>query len=74
MICEVKTRAGSGFGGPFEAVTATKRRRLRMLAGAYLSAMPRAAGRGRLDVRFDVASVSVDARGGTDVHMFEDAF
>lgn len=74
VICEVKTRAGSGFGAPFEAVTAAKRRRLRTLAEAFLRTMPRSAQDVDLDVRFDVASVWADARGGTNVHLFEDAF
>ena len=74
VICEVKTRGGSGFGSPFEAVTATKRRRLRALAAAFLSAMTPGHPSAGLDVRFDVASVSIDGRGHTDVYLFEDAF
>jgi putative endonuclease len=50
VICEVKTRAPSGFGDPVEAVTAAKARRLRRLAGAYLSAHPGGPGAVRVDV------------------------
>ena len=50
VICEVKTRAPSAFGDPVEAVTAAKARRLRRLAGAYLSAHPSAPEAVRVDV------------------------
>jgi putative endonuclease len=69
VFCEVKTRGGAAFGGGYEAVTWSKRRRLRRLAEAFLatgSARPS-------DVRFDVASVWL-GRGGADVELFEDAF
>src|SRR5438874_11599467 len=36
VFCEVKTRAGSGFGGGYEAVTWRKQRKLRQLAEVYL--------------------------------------
>lgn len=36
VVCEVKTRAGLGFGSPLEAVTRTKLRRLRHLAVQWL--------------------------------------
>jgi putative endonuclease len=54
VICEVKARSSERFGTPAEAVTPAKQRKLRMLAGRYLSeAAPfRPAG-----VRFDVACV-----------------
>jgi putative endonuclease len=68
-FCEVKTRSGVAFGGGYEAVTWSKRRRLRRLAEAYL-------GEGRAEpgrVRFDVASVWLGDR-GADVELFEDAF
>jgi putative endonuclease len=69
VFCEVKTRSGAVFGGGYEAVTRTKRRKLRQLAEAFL-----AASRVRhRDVRFDVASVWF-ARGASDVEIFEDAF
>ncbi len=35
VICEVKTRRGTGFGEPVEAVTVAKALRLRRLAAAY---------------------------------------
>lgn len=36
VVCEVKTRAGLGFGSPLEAVTRPKLRRLRHLAVQWL--------------------------------------
>ena len=35
VVCEVKTRRGTGFGEPVEAVTVAKALRLRRLAAAY---------------------------------------
>jgi putative endonuclease len=70
VFCEVKTRRGAGLGAPFEAVTSKKQRKLRAVAQAFLTSWetdPEA-------VRFDVASVTVDARGNTSVHLFEQAF
>lgn len=54
VFCEVKTRAGVGFGTPFEAVTQGKRRRLRRLGALWL-----AENRVRSfpTVRFDVVGV-----------------
>jgi len=75
VVCEVKARSGVGYGGPYEAVTATKRRRLRTLAAAFLQTMPAGLDRrSGFDVRFDVASVTLDADGRPLVHLFEDAF
>src|SRR5438094_5832645 len=36
VFCEVKTRRGTSFGLPFEAVTSRKQRKLRLLAEAFL--------------------------------------
>ncbi|MBM6400427.1 YraN family protein [Phycicoccus sonneratiae] len=36
VVCEVKTRSGTGFGEPVEAVTVAKAMRLRRLAAAYV--------------------------------------
>jgi putative endonuclease len=69
VICEVKSRTGVAFGGGYEAVTWSKRRRLRRLAEAFLSERRLAPAR----VRFDVASVWLGRR-GADVELFEDAF
>ena len=69
VFCEVKARRGSRFGAPFEAVHATKQRKLRSLAEVFLGSY----GDAVTAVRFDVASVTV--RGGrAHVHLFEDAF
>jgi putative endonuclease len=69
VFCEVKTRTGVAFGGGYESVTWSKRRRLRRLAEAFLAARPAEA----LRARFDVASVWLGRR-GADVEVFEDAF
>ncbi len=73
VFCEVKTRRGSAFGGPFDAVTASKQRRLRALATAFLSG-PNGRGLERSGVRFDVASVMPGGPAGLRVELFEDAF
>ena len=54
VFVEVKTRSGTGFGEPAEAVTLVKARRLRVLACRWL-AERRPPGAGEL--RFDVVSV-----------------
>jgi putative endonuclease len=69
VFCEVKSRSGPAFGGGYEAVTWTKRRRLRRLAEAYLAAV----GPRHTSVRFDVASVWLEGE-CPDVEVFEDAF
>jgi putative endonuclease len=38
VVCEVKTRSGTGYGTPLEAVGRAKQRRLRQLAIAWLAA------------------------------------
>jgi putative endonuclease len=73
VFCEVKTRRGSVFGGPFDAVTRSKQRKLRALATAFLCG-PDARGFERAAVRFDVASVTPDGSGGLLVELFDDAF
>ncbi|MBC7633095.1 YraN family protein [Aeromicrobium sp.] len=59
VICEVKTRTSTTYGGPFEAVTGHKAARLRRLATHWLEVHD-------VDppsVRIDVVSVVVPARG-----------
>jgi len=70
VFCEVKARTSAGLGGPHEAVTAPKQRKLRHLAETFVSAVRPPASR----YRFDVASVTWNPRGSPSVHVFEDAF
>jgi putative endonuclease len=70
VFCEVKTRRGSGFGSPAEAVTWAKRRRLRVLAGAWLAAHDDHAP----DLRFDVVEVLVPTTGRPRVTHLRNAF
>ena len=75
VVCEVKARRGSGLGGPFEAVGARKREKLRRLAQAFLLSEARSAAvSGVIDLRFDVASVTMGPGGHVSVYVFEDAF
>jgi len=50
VVCEVKTRRGTGVGDPLEAVTHRKARRLRRLAAAYLRSRPEWCAEVRIDV------------------------
>jgi putative endonuclease len=70
VFCEVKTRRGNAFGLPIEAVNARKQQQLRALALRWLSAHEH----GRAAIRFDVASVVPDGRGGWSVSVLEQAF
>ncbi len=70
VIVEVKTRSGTGYGSPAEAVTADKARRVRRLAVAYLAAHPAT---GHHSVRFDVVSV-LRRRDGLVVEHLRGAF
>src|SRR5690606_29274954 len=59
VICEVKTRSSSAYGGPFEAVTGHKAARLRRLAMHWLQVHD-------VDppsLRIDVVSVVLPSRG-----------
>ncbi len=68
-FCEVKTRSSDRFGTGAESVLAAKQRRIRRLAARWLSELTPASGRTRVDVRFDVVSITA----GT-VEVIEDAF
>jgi putative endonuclease len=72
VFCEVKTRTGTGFGLPAEAVTAEKQRRLRRLATRWLGEQHPSAG--FAEVRFDVACVTLRAGTEPDVEVIEAAF
>ena len=75
VVCEVKARRDSGLAGPFEAVGARKQEKLRRLAQAFLLSEARSsAAGGVMDLRFDVASVTVGPDAHVSVHVFEDAF
>ncbi len=58
VFCEVKTRRSDRFGSPIEAITREKRQRIRVLAGRWLDEHKPIV----REVRFDVASVTFDAR------------
>ena len=57
VFCEVKTRSGTSFGIPAEAVNRAKQARIRRLAARWLSENRARLGRRSWDLRFDVASV-----------------
>lgn len=65
VVCEVKTRTSEIYGHPLEAVTPSKRARLRRLAGTFL----RSQGEHYAHVRFDVAAVM-----GCALEVVEGAF
>jgi putative endonuclease len=65
VVCEVKTRSGTGFGTPLEAVTRVKAARLRRLAALWLAER-------RLNVpavRFDVVGIVPQPSGPAVEHV-----
>ena len=70
VVCEVKTRSGTRYGLPAEAVDARKARRIRHLAGAWLAAhhVP------WVEVRYDVLAVLVEPGEPARVHHYRAAF
>jgi putative endonuclease len=72
VFCEVKTRTGTGFGLPAEAVTGEKQRRLRRLATRWLG--EQSSSGGFAEVRFDVACVTLRAGAEPDLDVIEAAF
>jgi putative endonuclease len=51
VFCEVKSRTGTSFGDPLEAVTDLKVRRVRSAASAWLARHPESRG---FEVRYDL--------------------
>jgi len=72
VFCEVKTRTGTGFGLPAEAVTGAKQRRLRRLAARWLGEQSSSVGFAEL--RFDVASVTLRSGSDGELEVIEGAF
>ena len=68
-FCEVKTRSSDRFGAGIESVLPAKQRRIRRLAARWLSELTPAAGRTRVEVRFDVVGIT-----GGKVEVIENAF
>lgn len=64
VFVEVKTRTGSGFGGPVAALTPRKRGRIITTARAYLSGVESG-----VTVRFDLVAVE-----GEVITLYRDAF
>jgi putative endonuclease len=79
VFCEVKTRRGAQFGAPFEAVTATKQRRIRGLAARWLAEHD-GAGAAHLPfrhgggVRFDVVSITAPRGVSPSIEVITGAF
>lgn len=68
-FCEVKTRSTDRFGAGIESVLPAKQRRIRRLAARWLSELTPAAGRTRVEIRFDVVGIT-----GGKVEVIENAF
>lgn len=68
-FCEVKTRSSDRFGSGAESVLEAKQRRIRRLAARWLSELTPASGRARVEVRFDVVSITAGK-----IEIIENAF
>jgi putative endonuclease len=71
VVVEVKTRAGEGFGGPAQAVTASKYARLRRLAAQWAEGHAVRCSEIRIDV---VAVILEPGAGGGRVEHLKGAF
>jgi putative endonuclease len=70
VFVEVKTRTGTEFGLPEEAVTPAKQNQIKRIAQGYL--MERDLG--DPDCRFDVLAILFDGEGDPTITHFKDAF
>ncbi|HET9256553.1 MAG TPA: YraN family protein [Pseudonocardiaceae bacterium] len=70
IVCEVKTRSGTGYGEPAEGVTPAKAARIRRIAAAWL----RAYRVGWVEVRFDIVAVLCPPDGPVTVEHLRGAF
>jgi putative endonuclease len=70
VVCEVKTRSGTAFGPPAEAVTPVKAARIRRVAQAWLAEHQVR----WCEIRFDVLAILVAPRGEVTVQHYESAF
>ncbi|ALG13023.1 YraN family protein [Kibdelosporangium phytohabitans] len=70
VVCEVKTRAGTDFGHPAEAVDDRKARRVRRLTNTWLAAyrVP------WCELRFDIVAITWPAGQMPRIHHMKDAF
>lgn len=69
VFTEVKTRTGTGFGMPEEAVNTKKRSSILKAAEQYILEQNRME-----DIRFDVLALQRQKDGGYEITLFEDAF
>ncbi len=70
VVCEVKTRSGTGYGEPSEGVTPAKAARIRRVTAAWL----RAYRVGWCEIRFDVLAVLCPQDGPVTVEHLQGAF
>ena len=70
VICEVKTRSGTGYGEPSEAVTPAKAARIRRVAAQWL----RTYRVGWCEIRFDIVAVMCPPDGPVTVEHLQGAF
>lgn len=70
IVCEVKTRSGTRYGEPAEAVTDRKQRRIRGLARTWMAAHHLA----WVEVRFDVVAVLLPPGGPATLTHYPAAF
>jgi putative endonuclease len=68
VFVEVKTRADSAFGHPFEAVDHRKREKIRKVALSFMKTLKK-----EFPARFDVMSIT-RGRGGMSIEHIQDAF
>ena len=70
IVCEVKTRSGTGYGEPAEGVTPAKAARIRRVAAEWL----RAHRVGWCEIRFDVLAVLCPPGGPVTIEHLRGAF
>jgi putative endonuclease len=70
VVCEVKTRSGTGYGEPSEGVTLAKAARIRRITAEWLR-MHRV---GWCEIRFDVVAVLCPPDGPVTVEHLKGAF